>query len=250
MPGALPTFKPTSSEELDGLLSTIRMKYFLPQYLNEHQRKLIRSTKLKSQLENDPVYATLGDEEIRLEHIDVTKDMPPRTAFLEVIRLLQSKEDWSNLPGLLEGYHRSKAKLDPQWLESMIKKAREDGAMNVVVQCLAQVEKNGFSLRTPSVREQILLGIRLNAKEAQWDIKKTKSLRKAEEVLRHMEHPEHCGSRKVTEQDPRAEPYVIAVPLELAAHDAIKSGRNESGKVELYSTRLITALAQQKTALV
>jgi hypothetical protein len=243
-------FKPTSSPELDGLLSTIRTKYFLPQYLNNHQRKLIRSNKLRSQLENDPVYATLGDEEIRLEHIDVTKDMPPRTAFLEVIKLLQSKQDWQNLPALLEGYHRSKAKLDPQWLGTMVKKARGAGAMNIVVQCLSQVEKNGFSLKIPAVREQILLGIRENAKEADWNETATKSFRKAEEVLRHMEHPDHCGTRKVTDEDPRAEPYVIAIPLELAAQDAIKNGADQSSKVELYSTRLIAALAQQKTALV
>jgi hypothetical protein len=65
-----------------------------------------------------------------------------------------------------------------------------------------------------------------------------------------MEHPAHCGSRKVAEQDPRAEPYVIAIPLELSAHEALKSGKDEAGKVEAYSTRLIAALAQQKTALV
>lgn len=207
---------------------------------------------MRSQIENDPVYATLGDEEIRLEHIDVTKDMPKRAEFLNVIKLLSSSEktDWQNLPALLEGYHHSRAKLDPLWLHEMIKQAKDAGALNVVIQCLEQIEKNGFSLSVPEVRSGILLGIREEAKAANWNMKSTKALKRAETVVRHMEHPEHCGSRKVSETDPRAEPYVIAVPLELAAMDVIKNGADLAGKVELYSTRLITALAQQKTALV
>ncbi|KIW07444.1 hypothetical protein, variant [Verruconis gallopava] len=246
---ALPTFKPTSSPELDGLLSTIRMKYFLPQYLNEHQRKLIRSSKLRSQLENDPVYATFGDEEIRLQHMDIANEMPRKSAFLKAISLFAS-EDWKNLPSLLEGYHHAKANLDPQWLGLMIQMAREAGVMNIVVQCLAQVERNGLSLGIPTVREQILLGIRQIAREAKWDVEGTKTLRKAEHVLRHMEHPAHCGSRTVSDQDPRAEAYVVAIPLELAARQAIRAGRDERNKVEIYSNRLIAALAQQKSALV
>jgi len=249
---ALPVFKPTSSPELDTLLTTIRHKYFLPQYLNEAQRKLIRSDKLRSQLENDPVFATFGDEEIRLEHIDVTKDMPKRAAFLEAIRLISQgeKKDWQNLPGLLEGYHRSKATIDPAWLGRMITEARKAGQLNVLVQCLQQVERNGFSLGIPAVRDGILLGIRQTAAEAEWKHDAiVKALKRAGTVLGHMEHPEHCGSRKVTEQDPRAEPYVIAVPLELAAVDAVVNGQDHMTKIELYSSRLITALAQQRSAL-
>jgi hypothetical protein len=247
--GALPVFQPTASPELDTLLTTIRSKYFLPQYLNDAQRKLIRSNKLRSQLENDPIYATLGDEEIRLEHIDVTREMPPRSSFLEVIRLLGTeKKDWQNLPGLLEGYHRSKVRLDNKWLAVAIEKAREAGALSVVMQCLQQVESNGFSLGIPEVREGVLLGLRREAKEAGWDVEGTKSLKRVEAVLRHMEHKAHCGSRRVTETDPRAEPFVIAVPLELAAQEVLKNGNVElMSKVEIYSTRLITAIAQQKS---
>jgi hypothetical protein len=186
---------------------------------------------------------------VRLEHLDVTKEMPPRRAFLDVIELMKGKSDWSNLPGLLEGYHNSKVKLSEWWLRIMIEKAREQGAMSVVVKCLEQVERNGFSLGMPAVREGVLLGLRQIAKEAEWDVDKTKTLKRAEIVIRHMEHPDHCGSRKVTEQDPRAEPYVIAVPLELAVWHTMKTAVDH-GKVELYSTRLISALAQQKSALV
>ena len=252
--GALPVFKPTSSPELDTLLTTIRHKYFLPQYLNEAQRKLIRSTKMRSQLENDPVMATLGEEEIRLEHLDVTKDMPPKRAFLDAIKMISESGDkkaWQNLPGLLEGYYRSHVRLDPAWLSQTIERARIDGALSTVVQCLQQVEQNGFSLSIPAVREGILLAIRQTAREAAWThIDTVKALKRAEGVIGQMEHPEHCGSRKVTEQDPRAEPYVVAVPLELAARDVLVNGKDHTTKIEVYSTRLITALAQQKSALV
>jgi hypothetical protein len=181
----------------------------------------------------------------------VTKDIPSKSAFLEVIGLLSGGEtkDWQNLPGLLEGYHRSKVQLAPQWLSLAIKKAREAGALSTIVQCLQQVEKNGFSLSIPEVREGVLLGLRSEAKESGW-VHGAKRLQSVEAVLSCMEHPDHCGSRKVTDNDPRAEPFVIAVPLELAAQDVLVNGKEGTDKVETYSTRLITALAQQKSELV
>jgi len=207
---------------------------------------------MKSQLENDPVFASFGDEKIRLEHLDVTKDVPRKSAFVQAIKLAKSYKDWENIPGLLEGYYRSKAKLQSNWLEKMIVLANEHGAMSVVIQALARVETNGFTLSIPIVRERILLEIRNNAKESKWSKKVTeKSSKYVDVVLNHMEHPKHCGSRVVTDQDPRAEPYVVAIPLELAAVQAQKfyDGEDKYGKVEMYSTRLLAALAQQKTQL-
>ena len=57
-----------------------------------------------------------GDEEIRLEHLDVTKDMPSRSAFLEVIRLLGGeKKDWQKIK--LEGEDEVRFSLFPHcWL--------------------------------------------------------------------------------------------------------------------------------------
>jgi hypothetical protein len=65
-----------------------------------------------------------------------------------------------------------------------------------------------------------------------WKNTVKKSLKSAESVISQMEHAEHCGSRRVTNQDPRAEPYFMAVPLELAAYDVIKNGSDLAGKVE------------------
>jgi hypothetical protein len=250
---AIPKFKPTSSPELDAHLATIRSKVFVPSYLNKNQLKLVRQTKSKSQLENDPVYATFGDEEIRLEHLDVTKDQPPKKAFLQFFDLAKEPKDWQNLPALLEGWHHARPNLPVNWYPKMILRANQAGMLPIIIQCLWQVESNGFTLSTPIVRHAVFQSIRINAKESGWDKKVTeKSLKQAQTVLELMEKPEHCGSRTVSDSDPRAEPVAIGLPLELAATRAKTQfgGKDEDGLVATYANRLITALSQQKTELV
>jgi hypothetical protein len=215
---------------------------------------LIQSQKSKSQLEYEPVYATLGDEDLRLEHLDVTKDVPRSTSFLRVLDLSTEPQDWRNIPGLLEGFHTAtKGNMKQGWLDKMIRKANENGMLSVVIQCLWQVERNGFTLGIPIVRERILLEIRHNAIKEDWAEEATlKSLKQAQIVLELMEKSGHCGSRIVTDNDPRAEPYVLGVPLELAAARAKNhlGGKDEDGLVALYAKRLVAALGQQKLELV
>jgi len=213
-------------------------------------------------LENEPVYATLGDEEIRLEHLDVTKDIPRTTTFLRVLDLSKEPQDWQNIPALLEGFHRSHANIPHAWFEKLIRKANEARMLGVVIRCLEQVERNGFSLNIPIVRESVLLGIRKNAKDAERVGNLTeKSLKQAQTVLELMEKPAHCGSRTVSDLDPRAEPYVIGIPLELAAMRAKNpidgsyattspfARTAPQDMVSLYANRLIVALGQQQTDL-
>jgi hypothetical protein len=250
---AIPNFKPTSSPELDALLVNIRSKVFVPSYLNKNQLKLVRQTKSKSQLENDPVYATFGDEEIRLSHLDVTKDQPKKKVFLEYLDLAKEPKDWQNLPALLEGWHHARPNMPAHFYSKTIRQANQAGMLPIIIQCLWQVESNGFTLSEPAIRHAIFLSIRINAKDSDWDKNVTeKSLKQIQTVLELMEKPEHCGSRIVSDSDPRAEPVAIGVPLELAARRAKTQfgGKDEDGLVATYANRLITALGQQKSALV
>jgi hypothetical protein len=226
---------------------------FVPSYLNKNQLKLVRQTKNKSQLENDPVYATFGDEEIRLEHLDVTKDQPPKKAFLEFLSLAKEPKDWQNLPALLEGWHHARPNMPADWYSKMVTMANRAGMLPIIIQCLWQVESNGFTMSAPMTRSTIFQSIRINAKESGWEKNVTeKSLKQAQTVLELMEKPAHCGSRIVSDSDPRAEPVAIGLPLELTARRAKTQfkGKDEDGLVATYANRLITALGQQKTELV
>ncbi|TLD35911.1 hypothetical protein E2P81_ATG02214 [Venturia nashicola] len=242
---------PTSSPELDTLLETIRSKVFVPSYLNKSQLKLVRSTKAKTQLENDPVYATFGDEEIRLAHLDVTKDQPRKAVLLQFKDMAKEAKDWANLPALLEGWHHARPNTPTNMLAEVVKQANKAGRLSTIIQCLWQVEKNGLSLADPILRSTIFQSIRDNAKESGWGTSTKKSLKQIQTVLELMEKPGHCGSRIVSDSDPRAEIFPIGVALELAARRAQNDfgGKDEEGLVATYFKRLNSAIDQQKSEL-
>jgi hypothetical protein len=207
---------------------------------------------MKSQLENEPVFATIGDEEVRLEHIDITTDIPPQKTFLRVLDLTKESQDWKNLPPLLEGLARVKG-LPAQYQQRFITAAAEADMISVVLNCLRQAEYNGFSLKTPVVRLSMFHAIRKSAREADWEEEATqKCLKQVQQVLDMMEDPAHCGQRVVTPDDPRAQPYVIAIPLEIAAMRAKShlNGVDEGDLVAAYTTRLLSALEQPGNDLV
>lgn len=234
------------------LLASIRSKVFVPSYLNKSQLKLVRSTKAQTQLENDPVFATFGDEEIRLTHIDVTKDLPKKKALYQFKDLAKESKDWANLPALLEGWHHARPNLPRHMLVKIVREANRAGQMSIIIQCLWQVEKNGFSLADHNLRFAIIHGIRINAMGSGWGNITNTSFKQLQTVLELMEKPGHCGSRTVSESDPRAEAFSIGVALELAARRAQNEfgGKDDDGLVATYFNRLISALGQQKSELV
>jgi hypothetical protein len=207
---------------------------------------------MKSQLENEPVYATIGDEEIRLEHLEVTKDVPHQKSFLRVLDLTKEPQDWKNLPPLLEGLAHGKG-IPGQYQQRFINAAASAGMLSVVLNCLQQAEYNGLSLKASVVRLSIFQAIRRTAREADWEEEPTqKCLKQVQQVLDLMEEPAHCGQRTVTPCDPRAQPYVIGIPLEIAATRAKNhlGGVDEGELVVTYTKRLLSALEQPGNDLV
>lgn len=249
LPAAIPKFMPTSSPELDTLLESIRFKVFLPSYLNKSQSKLVRSTKARTQLESDPVFATFGEEEIRLTHLDITKDMPRKTVLLQFKDMANGSKDWANLPALLEGWHHARPNTPTSTLTKVVTQASEAGQVSTIVQCLWQVEKNGLSLADPDLRFTVIQSIRGNAMRSGWGKSTNKGFKQIQTVLELMEKPGHCGSRTVSDSDPRADVLTIGVALELAARRAQYefAGKDEEGHVATYFTRLTSALDQQKS---
>jgi hypothetical protein len=199
------------------------------------------------------VFATFGDEEIRLQHLDFTKDVPQKKAILEFLDLAKEQKDWENLPALLEGWSHARPNMPAHWYNKFITRANKAGMLPTIIQCLWQVDSNGFTLSRAETRYAVFQSIRINAINSKWDKKAIeKSLKQVQTVLELMEKPGHCGGRVVSDSDPRAEPVSIGVPLELAAMKAKVEfeGKDNDGLVATYANRLITALGQQKSQLV
>lgn len=249
--GAVPSFQESSSPELDDVLQTLRTKIVVPGYLNKKQQKLIFGRRFASQLDNDPVYASIGNEEFRLQYLDPQKDIPRTSTLLEqVFELTKDHTDWQNWLSILEGLEESRNV--PDLKSKFVRRAIQAGEWNTVMQALKQVERNGLSMRSPEVRRSVFVTPRLYAKERGWTKEVLEiSFRFVKQAAELMEHPSHCGSRKVTERDPRAEPLVLGTLLELAARCARCEGF-ESYKplAEGYTGKLLNALKQQDTELV
>jgi len=205
-----------------------------------------------SKLDNDPVYASIGDEEFRLQYLDPQKDIPRTSTLLrQVFELTKDHADWQNWLSILEGLEESR-NIPDDLKSKFVRRAIQAGEWNTVMQALKQVERNGLSMRLPEVRRSVFVSSRLYTKERGWT---KETLEQAflfvKQAAELMEHPSHCGSRKVTDRDPRAEPLVLGTLLELAARCASCEGL-ESYKplAEGYTGRLLDALQQQDTELV
>lgn len=242
-PATLPVFAETSSPELDDVLLQLRTKHFIPAYLNKRQRHLIFGDKFKQELENNPAYATLGDEEIPLLHIDRRKDIPARKPLvLQALRLIEENDEWRQLPSLLEGLHKARPHPDLALQEKILRKLQLADQFPVILRSLRRSHATGLTLKNDAVLNQVLNALRETASLENWEqTRLEKALKQADELAELLESADHGTGRKLSPNDPRTRPAVIGLFLELHAVYAqqYQGGQDVSGKVKAYATRFM-----------
>ena len=244
--GAVPAFTKTSSPELDALFTNVRENLFMPAHLRKEQQRLIYKSKYKRVLEVEPVLATIAGEDFTLKHIDVVKDVPNgREALKKAIKLMKEKNDWDNLPSLLQGLKNSGVKL-PEWQPmQLVRQMGKAGRQDIILECLRRVSSTGFALKDPELVSQVMWWMQMKAIESDWDRQQTvKALSWAEMVVVMLEDPKHSGNTQLAgEMDPRTRPEVIGILLQLAAMRAEKhsGGKDKGGKVAEYAEKLLGA---------
>ncbi|GAB7347103.1 hypothetical protein MBLNU459_g3231t1 [Dothideomycetes sp. NU459] len=239
----VPAFSETANPDLDDVLLSLRNNHFIPAYLNVRQRRLIFSDKHKTELENNPSYATLGDEEVPLTHMDRRRDIPAKRPLVKkALELMREPEDWKQLPSLLEGLTKTNGKPDVALQEKVIRKAIEADQFSVVLRCLRRSYATGMTLKNDTVLNQVLWGLHRSAQLGEWDEKRLrKAIRQADELAQLLEADDHGSGRKLSQNDPRTRPATIGVYLELAAVNSYKfyAGRDHDGSVKKYADRLM-----------
>ena len=220
--GSLPTFPPTSSQELDSLLSTLRTNIFLPSHLIKPHRALIyRKTLHHHLLGEDPVSITLAGEKHTLKPLDHLTDEPnSKKAFHQALGLMKEKRDYGVLPGLLEGYQGSGRVLTKGMAEKMIRKVAEAGSGGIVTECLRRVHRTGLKLDNVTVAREAMWVAIQQAIQGSWSEKGLeKALKYAEGILEFLEDPRHVHRKHLfaPANDPRLMPDIIGVPLLLSA---------------------------------
>ncbi|KFY21472.1 hypothetical protein V493_07374 [Pseudogymnoascus sp. VKM F-4281 (FW-2241)] len=244
-----PTFQPTSSPELDNLLSKFRNTIFLPAQLSKQHRDLVYAFKNKKSLDTVPVTVEIGGEEVRLKHINKTKDVPnQRKGLREALGLMKEKKDWDNFPLLLEGLHSAGRVTDEVVLEQFVRMACMAGRQDAVLESARRVSKTGFRINTREMAKVVVWWIQYRALVNDFNQADTKkALSMAEQIAMLMEDKEHAGGRVTDSGDPRTSPEVIGLLLELSALSAKhQGGKDESGSVEKYAKSLLASLRDKE----
>ncbi|OBT84464.1 hypothetical protein VE02_06452 [Pseudogymnoascus sp. 03VT05] len=244
-----PTFQPTSSPELDNILSKFRNTIFLPAHLSKRHRDLVYAFKHKKSLETIPVTVEIGGEEIRLSHINRTKDVPnQRKGLREALGLMKDKKDWDNFLLLLEGLHSSGRMTDDVVSELFVRMACMAGRQDVVLESVRRVSKTGFRINTREIAKIVMWWIQYRPLAngfSQADTKKALSM--AEQIAILMEDKAHAGGRVADSEDPRTSPEVMGLLLELSALNAKhQGGKDEDGSVEKYAKSLLASLRDKE----
>ncbi|KAI5248150.1 hypothetical protein E4T43_01542 [Aureobasidium subglaciale] len=239
----LPTFAESSSPELDHVLLQLRTKHFIPAFLNKRQRHLIFGDKFKQELENNPAYATLGEEEIPLTHIDRRTEIPARKPLLlKALKLIEENDEWRQLPSILEGLHKARPQPDLPLQEKILRKLQLADQFPVILRSLRRSHATGLSLKNDAVLNQVLNALRETASRENWEkARLEKAIKNADELAELLEAEDHGSGRRLSLNDPRTRPAVIGLFLELHAVYAsqYQGGKDVSGKVKSYATRFM-----------
>jgi len=253
--GPVPKFTEVSIPELNDLLTALRLRVIFPAHLAKKQRDLIFKPKYEELLATEPVTTTIGGEEFTLENIEPRKDVPSaKKTLFRAIELMKEKKDWGNLPNLLQGLRHTGFKTQTlEVKEKVVRKARQAGRQEVILECIRRVADTGMKLKEPEFVTNVMLAMHWRALESDWHEHETaKALFWAEMVVSLMEDTKHAGSRMLDgENDPRLQPDVIGILLDLAAVRAVKhlESRDVDGKVAEYTARLLgTPLEFRKPA--
>ncbi|TKA29508.1 hypothetical protein B0A50_03521 [Salinomyces thailandicus] len=244
----IPTFFETPQPDLNAVLTALRTTHFIPAALHAPDRRLILGKKNKQQLADNPTTVSIAGEEIPLQWLDRTRDIPNRTTlFHRAVSLMAAEDHWRNLPVLLTGLNNAGLTLPPHTLSKAVRKALVAGRIGLVLQCLEQTSHTGVSLANEEVLQSLLAALHTSAQTGEYSESATRAACKSATHLSHLlENPAHNskGASLRDQTDPRFRPEVLAVPLELVSIYAYKhtGGQDPTGAVKTLTTRLLDAL--------
>ena len=196
----------------------------------------------KEKLLSEPVYATHVGEQFRLEHIDITKDVPNiKKTVREAYKLMREKRDFDNLPSIFKGASNAKSPIDVTLKQSVIRAAVSHDQSDSVLECIRQKAFTNEEYGT--IASRLIWELQYQALEKNWEENYTKkALSTAEKVLAMLNEDHYRPKHSAI--DIRGRPEVIGQVLELAAVRASRhlGGKDLDGKVEALAKSLLATL--------
>lgn len=151
--------------------------------------------------------------------------------------------EWTNLVALLAGMRTAGRKWKGWQVEKVVRAAGEAGMAHAVLESVRAAARTGLDMRELRIVREVFWACRSKALLSGWAKEETeRALVYAEQLARLLEDEKHWGKvRSARGGDPRIQPDVIAVVLELAAVRAVKyqAGKDKDNKVLAYAQRLM-----------
>ncbi|GAM84020.1 hypothetical protein ANO11243_020110 [Dothideomycetidae sp. 11243] len=245
---SVPEFPESSSAELNAVLSTLRTDHLMPIYLTHEQKRLIYRRKYRNRLLNTPTSVSVRDEEFDLQPLDRNAKTVERKHLIQsAIKQIIATEDWQQVAPLMDGLAALNRSASQAHMEKLIRNAARGGAYGIVVQALRKTEWKQLAMRSASLRNTIVRGMRQTAEHGGWSEEAlARAIRYAEDVMVSLN-----DARKIApsaEGDALADPLVIAVWLELYAVRATtySNGQDVDGNVSKYFQRLVKCFDAEK----
>lgn len=240
----IPSFKSTSSKELNDLLTAIRTKIILPKRMTKEQRKLIYMKTNIPKLSSDPISIDVVGERFPLQHINRLRDVPPlHKSFRKIITELEP-QDWDMVGDVCAAYREANGSVLPtSWMVYIAMEGFKKGQGAKIMDLARRAADTGYFLRDFTVVKCVLVGIRKEVVAKDWQKEDAiKAISRIEQIFELLERDNsRGGTRKVTGRDPRQAVEIMGHLLEATAMHCYRNcnAKDVNGKVALYASRLI-----------
>ncbi|KAL8719337.1 MAG: hypothetical protein Q9225_003658, partial [Loekoesia sp. 1 TL-2023] len=236
---ALPTFTPTSSPELDALLSTFRTNVFLPAQLLAPQQSLVYKIKNHRLLTNpeEPATVKLGNEVHQLKPLNHITDEPgTQKSLKEIVDLMRDGRDWMNMVALLRGLRLSGRKVKGHHIQKIVRKMAETGNQGVLTSMLMGVNNTGVKLWGVGICREVFWGGVLKCVQSGWSEEGVREAEKLMETWWDMLSEERHVDKEINKLsgDPKLWPDIIGLVLWVRAVRSVlfEEKKDEDGKVK------------------
>lgn len=229
----------------------MRQELFIPYGLPMRQQRLIFREKNKTRLEEEKLITNIGqnEEEYRLQHKD-RMAMPTMKEAWNTVAMMKTKADWSNLIPFLEGIKQAKRAVKPKRWEWMVRRAAASGTLGTMLKAAQLSQQTGFRLNRYGVVMRLFFELHRIAQSGDFaGPAASRALTLGKQTVMLMEDPAHAA--REPNPDPKCQPFVIGIMLELHAARALSESATENDKesVMAFAKRLLAAMPLLETEL-
>lgn len=193
---------------------------------------------------DEPITVSISEtEQFSLRPMKLT-DLPTKKEVLQVLKLMEANNDYSNLVPLMSGLGMANYVLSSSQWEYLMRVANKSNKLSIVLQCAKQQNRTSLRLRGVDLNRRLFFELHNMAHKAEYkgaEVKKALGL--AKQAIELIEADRHVDQtwRPAPASDPLKQPFIIGTLLELSASRAISEfgGKDETGEVINTARKLV-----------